>query len=188
MDTYVTSDLHLGHRNIFRFCSRRKELGENIEDHDIEIVRRWNARVRNIDRVFLLGDVSFHTDYARNKQLLASLNGTIFLLPGNHDEFLLKGLGLVDRFEAILPPLLYQRIGKVGLVLSHYPVLEWQNSFHGSYMLHGHSHANHPESFWRRLDIGIDNHPQMAPWSLEEIHAKLGSKPKQDGRLFQGIQ
>ena len=74
------------------------------------------------------------------------------------------------------------------MVVSHYPILEWQNSFHGSYMLHGHSHANHPESFWRRLDIGIDNHPQMAPWSLEEIHAKLGSKPKQDGRLFQGIQ
>ena len=187
MDTYVTSDLHLGHRNIFKFCPRRKELGEDIEAHDAEIVRRWNKQVQPTDRVFLLGDVSFHTDLDTNLELLQSLNGTILLAPGNHDTLLLKEPRLRTRFS-ILPDLSYQRIGKTRMVVSHYPILEWQNSFHGSYMLHGHSHANHPESFWRRLDIGIDNHPQMAPWSLEEIHAKLGSKPKQDGRLFQGIQ
>ena len=44
MKTYFISDLHLGHANCIRFDKRP---GETVEEMDMEIIRRWNRKVRN---------------------------------------------------------------------------------------------------------------------------------------------
>ena len=44
MKTYFISDLHLGHANCIRFDKRP---WETVEEMDMEIIRRWNRKVRN---------------------------------------------------------------------------------------------------------------------------------------------
>jgi calcineurin-like phosphoesterase family protein len=184
VDTYFTADTHFGHVKIAEFCPRRKELGDTVEQRDEAIITRWNAVVRPIDRVYFLGDLTFYKERSVNERILDRLHGMIHLFPGNHDSHILPypfwGKG---RFT-IRPTLVYERVGITGMVLCHYPLIEWQNSFHGAYMLHGHSHHQHPESMWRRMDVGIDAHPEMRPWSLTEIRAKLEPRPFQDERLY----
>ena len=59
-ETYFIADLHLGHKNIIRFDSTREHRPfATIEEHDAELIRRWNAVVRPVDKVWVLGDVAF---------------------------------------------------------------------------------------------------------------------------------
>lgn len=41
MANYYISDLHLGHANVIRFDDRPFE---NIDEMEMEIIRRWNHR------------------------------------------------------------------------------------------------------------------------------------------------
>ena len=83
--TFITSDLHLDHTNIIKYC-KRPFL--NTEDMNRTLVDNWNNTVGKKDRVYFLGDMSFGT----NKDLkipsrpadywLTKLNGDIFFIRG----------------------------------------------------------------------------------------------------------
>lgn len=95
---YLTSDLHFGHKNILKYCPKRIEkikeycdknglilTDDNIiEMMDNWLIDLWNSQVTKKDTVYILGDFSFH-NAEENKKLLAKLNGTKFLILGNHD-------------------------------------------------------------------------------------------------------
>ena len=67
--------------NILKYCNRPFE---NIEEHDEELIRRWNNKVSKNDIVFHLGDVGF--DHPKKiHEYLEKLNGKIYLVIGNHD-------------------------------------------------------------------------------------------------------
>ena len=52
---YFTSDLHIGHDKSFIWQAR----GFNsIEEHDTQILLRWNATVSPEDTVYILGDLA----------------------------------------------------------------------------------------------------------------------------------
>ena len=51
MKTLFISDLHLGHANCIRFDNRPWETAEEM---DMEIIRRWNRKVRKEDHVYVL--------------------------------------------------------------------------------------------------------------------------------------
>lgn len=82
MKTYFISDLHLGHANCIRFDKRPWETAEEM---DMEIIRRWNRKVRKEDHVYVLGDFAY-----RNRTTIADytkqMNGHIHLIRGNHDK------------------------------------------------------------------------------------------------------
>ena len=50
---FFTSDLHLGHANIIRYCDRPFA---NVGEMDAELIRRWNETVGEEDVVYFLGD------------------------------------------------------------------------------------------------------------------------------------
>jgi calcineurin-like phosphoesterase family protein len=92
MKTWFTSDLHLGHWNIARYCGRPFK---DLDHMDAALIRNWNARVKNEDTVYHLGDFCFKNSqggkegeggmtkaYEYEKQL----NGKIIHLKGNHDK------------------------------------------------------------------------------------------------------
>ena len=54
---FFTSDTHFGHANVIKFDNRPFA---NIEEHDEELVRRWNAVVKPGDVVCHLGHVGWH--------------------------------------------------------------------------------------------------------------------------------
>jgi len=98
--TFVTSDLHLDHTNIIRFC-KRPFL--NTEDMNKTLVDNWNNTVGKRDKVYFLGDMS----YGKNKDLqipsrpadywMKRLNGNIFFIRG----FCYKSSGKREQHDKI---------------------------------------------------------------------------------------
>lgn len=88
MNTWFTSDLHLGHANIIKYCNRPFKT---LKEMDETIIQRWNERVRPGDMVYFLGDFCFRRsaeapdgnvfDFYRGR-----LNGDIIFVKGNHDR------------------------------------------------------------------------------------------------------
>ena len=77
---YFTSDLHLWHSNIIRFCDRPYVSAEEM---NAALIKNWNDTVGPEDTVYCLGDFSLA---ARPVEAITSLlNGKKFLVPGNHD-------------------------------------------------------------------------------------------------------
>lgn len=81
--TWFTSDLHFGHKKVIEFCKRPFK---DIYEMDIELIKRWNARVAPDDEVYVLGDVCFHNP-ASGIGVLRMLKGHKILVRGNHDKY-----------------------------------------------------------------------------------------------------
>lgn len=123
---FVTSDTHFGHR---KMVAEGIRPFATIEEHDEELVRRWNAVVDPRDIVYHLGDVVI------NRRALSTcqhLNGRKKLVKGNHDNFRLNEY--MQYFEDVLGVVQYSRC-----ILSHVPVHPNQlHRFAGN--VHGHMH------------------------------------------------
>lgn len=78
---FFTSDTHFGHDREFLWGPRGFT---SFEEHDNEVIRRWNEVVNEDDIVYHLGDVMLGNN-AYGLGCLAELNGHIKIIPGNHD-------------------------------------------------------------------------------------------------------
>ena len=78
--TYFTSDQHFGHFNIIRLSRRPFKT---VDEMDETMVERWNAKVRDDDTVYVLGDLFFRA--ATVEPILKRLKGHKHLVLGNHD-------------------------------------------------------------------------------------------------------
>lgn len=147
---------------------KRTRDGNTVEEMDENIIKAWNDQVGINDIVFHLGDVSFHRDKERTREILYSLKGKIHLIMGNHD--LEKKLPL-ERFESVQDMLLVKVKNYKMAHLCHYPMLE---PYRHAYHLHGHSHGSFK---WtkNRADVGIDarKDKNMRLWQLEELYSIL---------------
>ena len=90
MKTYFTSDLHLGHENIIKYCNRPFK---SLDEMNTTIINRWNQRVKADDFVYHIGDFCFRnsSDRANGVRVSAQdwinrLNGHIIFIKGNHDR------------------------------------------------------------------------------------------------------
>ena len=62
MTDWFTSDLHLYHGNIIKYCGRPfRDVGSMNK----AIMKRWNLVVEPDDTVYILGDVHKHYDIER---------------------------------------------------------------------------------------------------------------------------
>lgn len=77
---YFTSDIHFWHRNVIQYCNRP---WATVEEMNQGIIERFNAIVKPEDEVFCLGDFSLNYQGADMRKYL---NGTWYLVPGNHDK------------------------------------------------------------------------------------------------------
>lgn len=186
MTTFVTSDEHIGHRNIIlpTYCNRPfssiEEMGEGL-------IKNHNDVVKEKDIVWHLGDFSMSERYVKDH--LARLNGSHYLIMGNHDKPY-KGspdalkryyeYGFKDIFISFCLDLSFGRV-----LMQHMPFYNEQGvdkrfkdkrptqenmKLSGSkYLIHGHSHAK-PEH--RRkdnaIDVGVDGW-NYSPVSEEQL-------------------
>ena len=79
MNVYFIADTHFGDDNIRRyenrpFCS--------VNEMDTALIKNWNITVSQDDTIYVLGD--FGAD-GTEKEFLSKLNGTKYLIKGNHD-------------------------------------------------------------------------------------------------------
>ena len=140
---YYISDLHF-------FCKSQTQSGCNYDQRpfkDIEemhayFLSRWNTKVTNADKVYILGDIALRGRYSPLIALVAQLKGRKILVKGNHDS--VDDYRYAQLFEEIVD---YKEIedafgGKnYKLVLCHYPILCWKNQHRGTILLYGHTHS-----------------------------------------------
>jgi calcineurin-like phosphoesterase family protein len=82
MKYWFTADLHLGHANIIKFCSRPYK---SIEQMDDALIRNWNSRVQPDDIIFIIGDFCYRNNTNKNTYARRLVGKPIFIR-GNHDK------------------------------------------------------------------------------------------------------
>lgn len=127
---FVIADTHFGHKNILGMQPGERPFA-SIEEHDREIVARWNAVVRPGDSVWHLGDVFFTKD---GHLPLAACNGLKRLVMGNHDHYPLAVYQ--QYFKRIAGATEYK-----GCILTHVPVHPGQLESRFRLNIHGHMHG-----------------------------------------------
>lgn len=124
---FLTSDTHFGHDREFIYGPRGFT---SIQEHDEEIIQRWNLVVKPDDIVYHLGDVMLG-DNGHGLECLRQLNGIIYIIPGNHDTStrikLYKTLENVHILESGIPDLKAAaatlKYKKYNFYLSHHPTM-----------------------------------------------------------------
>ena len=177
-DTWFTSDFHLGHFNIIRYCNRpfadTREMDEVILD-------RLNALVKPKDTLYFLGDFCLgkHDSVAAYRNRLACQ--TIHFVDGNHDKTTRQLQHLFSSWSSLSEI----HIGKQGIVLCHYAMKVWPNHSRGAWQLYGHSHGNLPDDpISLSMDVGVDSH-DFRPWRFDEIQAVMKIKADAKAALIE---
>lgn len=179
---FFTADTHFGHQNILQYCNRPFS---SIEEHDEELIKRWNSKVSMNDEVYHLGDISYDTG---DWSVLNRLNFKhLYLIVGNHDHDVLKNICKLERpysistygehneYVSTLVRINFQGIPK-DVVLSHFPMASWERSHYGSYHLFGHVHGQtEDDQTVRSLDVGVDCWDYY-PVSAQEIEERMMKK------------
>jgi calcineurin-like phosphoesterase family protein len=179
MKTYFTSDLHLGHANIIKYCNRPFST---VEEMNEQLIANWNGTVGRDDLVYILGDV-FFCEAAKARAIMHRLNGMKRLVYGNHDKIIRKEPTIQALFDKILPDLHEESINGTRVIMCHYPLLTWNKAHHGSINLHGHQH--NPIAITakdrRRYDVGVDANGYR-PVLFENIVSQLSKIQPSRGR------
>jgi calcineurin-like phosphoesterase family protein len=162
MTIFFTSDTHFGDHRVLNI--RPRPFG-SVKEMNEEMVQRWNSRVAKRDIVWHLGD--FASDTKAAQSIFPRLNGRKHLISGNIDREGVRSLGWssVQAYAEIT-------IGRVMLVLCHYPFRTWNGIHRGAINLHGHSHGR-LRPFARQYDVGVDAHG-FQPIHLTELLAREG--------------
>ncbi len=196
---WFTSDTHYHHKNIVRGTTSwtqdefegdgrgilRTRDFDTLEEHDEELVARFNSLVKPNDEVWHLGDWSFG-GYDQIPIFRKKLNcKNIHLIFGNHDQHiepinspyrsLFTDCQYVKQFSLKLGTDTTGRMGKQGFFLSHYSHQVWDKSHHGVIHLFGHSHGS-LKGIGRSMDVGVDTH-DLYPYHLDEILAIMKNIP-----------
>lgn len=173
---YFSADLHLNHANIIRYCSRPC----TNENHNEWIYQKFD-HLKEGDQLYLLGDVMFKPSRALLKQFFQYFKDKgveLEIVIGNHDE----------SFVFMMYEVYREVFGKSGpshithyisircrkdeelpfpkIVMSHYPMESWDSAYHGSMMLHGHTHGTAKKRKYR-FDVGLDVDHKV--YSLDDL-------------------
>lgn len=140
---FYIADQHYGHKNIMSYDCRPFKT---VEDMDAEMTRRWNETVAENDTVYVLGDISWHSE-EKTCQIFSELNGKKILLRGNHDKF---NSAIREQFIKIYDYLEIKDNDRP-VVLCHYPMPAFKNSFYGTFHLYGHVHVTMENNMIDRL-------------------------------------
>lgn len=170
---WFTSDTHFGHENILGFGDRPWDTIVSMNNEIIDNINYW---VAPDDTLYHLGDYSFKITPKEAADLRSRINcKDIHLIPGNHDQDWSQPA--VSWAFKVEEPICVLEIEKLKIILSHYPMADWQEISHGSIHLHGHIHSkgmkyneiNRMQGLYR-YDVGVDAN-DYRPLCLDEILA-----------------
>lgn len=178
MKTFITADLHLGHKHIIEYCNRPFTT---IDEMDNDFISRINSMIGPCDRLIIAGDfcLSSHPSVQKYREKIKCKN-IVFVL-GNHDSR--------DKIERVFGKTQTRDIFKMAnpnAIVCHYPMTVWDKQHRGYYHFYGHCHSNaennldliFPER--RSMDVGIDNiyklYGYYGPIEVNKLVEKLSSR------------
>ena len=155
-EIYFIADPHMGHNNILKYRTNFN----SITEHDNTIIENWNRVIKKKNQiVWVLGDFLIKNKHYDMPKILAQLNGTIRIIPGNHchldyypRNMIWKGLEK-----------------KYGFWISHAPI--HPDELRGSWNIHGHTHNRFIDDE-RYINVCVEN-INYTPISLSEIRQKI---------------
>ena len=86
MKTFIIGDTHFNHKNIIQLCNRPFP---NINAMNEALIKNWNRVVGKGDIVYTLGDFAL-CNKEKIAYFLERLNGSKYLVKGNHDGYSIK--------------------------------------------------------------------------------------------------
>lgn len=124
----ITSDLHLGHKNIHKYRTRFS----TAEEHHEFVFENLATNIKKADSLIFLGDIAFDIKWLEKIEKIKCRKKTLIL--GNHDtEFLQMGQ-LMFAFDSI-----HSLFSKRNCWFSHCPI--HLDEFRGRLLnIHGHTH------------------------------------------------
>lgn len=149
----------------------------------IESIWKFRKRI-NCKNIYLVP--GNHDNHIKNDKLLPNLDlyeWYKFQEYNYSEQFYEQCLGdnlsASEVFTNILPELTKIVIDKQEIVLSHFPLEEWENMDRGSIHLHGHCHHTKDYTdlnmYCKRMDVGMD-WEEFRPFSWEEIKEKMKTR------------
>lgn len=170
---WYTSDLHFGHKN----CATWRGFS-SVEQHDETVVSNWNARVKDDDIVWVLGDICLSP---RNLQSVGLLKGRKQLIAGNHDavhpmhrDAWKQYQNWLIYFESV-QPFARRVVSGTEFLMSHFPYAgdhpsearpdgsdrysQYRLKDEGLPLLHGHTHKSSRVSATSsslQIHVGVD--------------------------------
>ena len=153
----ITSDLHLGHKNIHQF---RGDFA-CAEDHHEFMFEQLAVNIQKRDSLFLLGDIAFDKYWLNKIKEIKCVKKTLIL--GNHDtENGIKFNDFIGVYDDV-----HSLFAKRNIWFSHCPIHPHQ--FRGKLLnIHGHLHDKTVRT--EPFDVGEDSRYRNA--CVEHTHYK----------------
>lgn len=171
---FFTSDTHFGHSNIIKYCQRPFNSAEHMDE---VLISNWNEVVSPQDIVFHLGDFCFGSDKEWIK-ILQRLNGTKYLILGNHDLKKIANSNQIKDYFADINMQMRLVVDKQKMLLNHYPFLCFEGGYQNVWQLFGHVHSSKHSTgldkerlvhlFPTQYDVGVDNN-NYRPVSFAQV-------------------
>ena len=169
--TWLTSDLHLFHKNIIVYCGRPHD---NEYEMNAAIVSAWNSTVKDDDKVLLIGDLSAGVmgRYEALHCLVKELKGRKVLIRGNHDhqsDEWYKNAG----FEFVTDWLLLGDVLCVHKPATSYnvDVIKLTEQIAPRLIIHGHIHDDRPD-IPGHFNVAWDRHKKLLNLSDVDTHTR----------------
>ena len=175
---FMTSDSHLGHYHICKYCHRPFQ---SRSDMDQTLIKNWNAVVPEDGIVVHCGDfmLPHNEDIKEYNKYLNQLHGRVLLLRGNHDRASLDWVS--DKLIAVRDQAMIVVDG-VKIFAQHYPCA----AFNGDYHVYGHIHTLADGTCYgidgdvtkmmrkNTYDVGVDQngYTPVSYWQLCDIFRK----------------
>ena len=180
---------HYGHKNICRGVTNwRLPDGsvpidqtrdfQTIEQMNDTIVNNINSVVGQNDVLIHLGDWSFGGFENIQKFRDRIVCKEIHLILGNHDTHIENNRDNIQELFTSVSH--YNRLvyKKKTFVLFHYPIASYDGLNKGHIHLHGHCHLPTNLRFGKgkKMDVGIDGHPEFGVYNMDEIIKMMGPR------------
>jgi len=178
-EVWIFSDPHYNHKNICRGKTNWRTLdGEipieqtrdftTLEKMNEAILKGINENVGQDDILICLGDWSFggfeSIEEFRNRIICRNIH----LVLGNHDHHIERNREDIQRLFTSVSHYETLIIDKKTFRLFHYPIQSWNGMNEGDIHLHGHVHLPQNRKFGqgKKMDVGIDGHPEFRPYNV----------------------
>lgn len=141
---YYIADNHFYHKNLITRMDNRNF--KTIEEMNEKMIEIHNSIVRTNDEVVFIGDLSFGNG-KETMEIIKRLNGTKYLIEGNHDHKYLQDKDFDKSVFKWIAPYKELSDNKRKVVLCHYPILFYNGQYRKNesgdasvYHLCGHVH------------------------------------------------
>ena len=187
---WITSDTHFGHKNICRSTTSWKMPDgsvpvnstrdfNNLDEMNSAIVNNINNVVMSEDTLLFLGDWSFGGFENIQKFYDRLVCKNIHFVYGNHDHHIENNKNNIQGLFKSVSHYLTVTTNNIKINLMHYPISSWDGLSKGVLHLHGHCHlvGNRRFGKGKRMDVGMDGHPEFRPYNINECIKLLEDRP-----------